>query len=269
MIPQHPKPIKHFIETGIGLIPTYPDGKTHGSWKDKNNFLYSLEQVGRFWSKDIRWFQLYPYQSDLVVLDIDVKNGKNGINDLYRLFEDTPAPTYLETVDMHPCHVKTPSGGYHLYFLYAGRKQFQSGLIRQDMPGLEVIHYNHVLTAPGSERENGRYTLYGSLEQAPRLPRILEKHLPEYGVKKQATNSYKPRDSAYDNHNITLDKIRETIDRQGDHAHSRNGWCYSFARFARRKNYSPVAVESYLCQHFVEPDFTAGEIAQTIKSAFK
>ena len=268
MIPMHPKPLRHFIETGIGLIPTYPGGKTHGSWKDKKNFLYSIEQVGRFWSKDIRWFQLYPYQSDLVVLDIDVKNGKNGINDLYRLFEDTPAPTYLESVDMHPCHVKTPSGGYHLYFLYAGRKQFQSGLMRQDMPGLEVIHYNHVLTAPGSERENGRYTLYGSLEQAPRLPLILEKRLSEYGEKKQSTNSRRPQ-YAYDNHDMPLEKIHETVTRQGEHEHSRNAKCYAIATFAKKKNYGPVDVENYISNHFVESDFPDNEIKQIVKSAFR
>lgn len=109
----------------------------------------------------------------MVVLDLDIKNGKNGLNSLNAI----AAKLGCEPIDArkHPCVVRTPSGGYHLYFRAPKGKVFQSNVVAE---GVDVFHANKMLTAPGSQKhvdgELRDYTLHGSIADAPVLLEWIE-----------------------------------------------------------------------------------------------
>jgi len=264
----HPKPIRHFVENGIKLIPRYPNGGTLGSWKDADNFTSDINKLKEHWNKGLRNYQLHPYVNGYIVFDIDIKNGKDGLQDLHELMDkkNLLMPSYIIDVNTHPAHTKTPSGGYHLYFKYSGDKMYRSTAIKD---GFEVIHYNHLATCPGSLKDEKPYLFYGDLKDAPELPRVLKSFLTEWSDEPIQKTQWTFNRKEYGD--ISLDKICEIIDSQGEYSIgiSRNQYCFAVAKFAQKKEYTETDVESYLCDNYKEQDFTEKEIKATVKSAYK
>lgn len=95
----------------------------------------------------------------LIVIDIDVKNGVDGLTDLKEIckqnninFEDAFPPTMI---------VKTPSGGFHYY--YKTTKKF-SQLVKGISPGVDIVLQT---VAPGSYKlseESKPYVLLTGLK---------------------------------------------------------------------------------------------------------
>jgi hypothetical protein len=287
---QMPSALEYIARTGIGIIPTYENTKhTLHSWKDETNFLYDCESVRSHWNKGFSWFQLHPQTMFLIVIDLDIKSGKDGLKAMHEVFrkylKGSFLPAFLMDVDKHPCHVRTPSGGYHLYFFHSRYdRKFKSEDISArliDKPGFELIHYNHLVTAPGSIREKGEYKLIGSFDNVPHLPAVIYSLLSEYGVykpnqkRKQLytanTLNYRGRNKLAGNKPLTLDDITQIIDKNGEYSPSisRNGYCYAVANFARKKGFDSINVQSYLASRFEAEDFQIGEIKDVIKSAFR
>lgn len=263
--PRIEKPLKHFLEYGIKLIPTYPDGRTLGTWKDPGNFTAAPDRIAAYWKEGFRRFQFHPIDNGLLCFDIDRKKGKDGLLELYRLFETSAMPSYLVDAESFPAVTVTPSGGLHLYFKYTGEK-YKSGEIAE---GLEAVHYNHLLTAPGSRKESGEYTFYGDLNQAPQLPPVLQNFLTEYREQKKLTPVWTYNQT--ERGPLSLEDIRGIIDRQGEYSPeaSRNRYTYEIAKFAQRKGYSAGAVETYIRGMLEAPDFNGEEISRTVESAYK
>jgi len=124
-------------------------------------------------TKPLRRFAYSPQKLGLVVLDLDIKSGKNGLTELNAIAERLGC----EPIDVatHPCVVRTPSGGYHLVFRAPVGKTFQSNVVA---PGIDVFHANKMLTAPGSQKcvdgELRDYVLFGKFSAAPELPSWIE-----------------------------------------------------------------------------------------------
>ena len=261
-------PLAHFLDHGVAVIPTLPSGATVGSWKDPANFTTDRDVVTRHWAAGIHRFQFLPEAAGFLCLDIDRKNGKNGLAELYRIFTDTglAPPTYLLAINTFPAQTATPSGGWHLYFRYRGHRRYTSSEIA---PGLEAIHCNHLLTAPGSEKDGKPYRFSGDLHHAPPLPPVLEHFLTPY------REAQKPKTVwafEHEKHGpLSLDDIAGIIARQGEYSpgSSRNRYVYEIAKFAHRKGYGPLDVEEYIRARFEAPDFDAREIAGAVRSAFK
>jgi hypothetical protein len=286
---QMPAALEYISRSGIGVIPTYENTKhTLHSWKDETNFLYDYESVRNYWDKGFSWFQLHPQTMFLIVIDLDIKDGKDGLKAMHEVFQrylkGSFLPAYLIDVDKHPCYVRTPSGGYHLYFYHSRYdKKFKSEDVSKRLinnPGFEIIHYKHLITAPGSVREKGEYRLIGNLDDAPHFPTVLYPLLTEYGVYKPKQNHrqlYTANTLGYRNNRLagnkplSLDDITRIIDRNGEYSPgtSRNGYCYAVANFARKKGFDSINVQSYLASKFEAEDFKIGEIKDVIKSAFK
>jgi len=270
-VSKNSKPLKHFIESGIKVIPTHANGKTHGSWKDPKLFTGDLGKIKEHWKTGFRKFQFMPCTHNLIVFDIDRKNGKDGIQEMFGLFNDkgVAMPGYLLDVNLHPAYTQTPSNGFHLYFRYSGSKRFKSGAIDVKTPGFECVHYNHLIAAPGSQKDNKPYIFYGDINKAPALPYVLESLLKPWGAEpeKKVTWAYKQKEYG----DMSLSKIQEVIDKQGQYSPgaSRNKYAYAIACFARKKGYSTIDVESFLCGCLAAPDFTEREIKYTVESAFK
>jgi hypothetical protein len=131
----------------------------------------------------IERFYFIPADAGLLCLDIDRKPGKpDGLQELYRLFPKDILPRELQDIDrFFPCHVSTPSGGYHLYFRYEGPPVKKTDLA----PEVEIKHGRPGLTAPGSRKENGFYILHGELENAPPLYGIIRERITELQKQKE------------------------------------------------------------------------------------
>jgi hypothetical protein len=89
-------------------------------------------------------------RSGIFVVDLDVKNGIDGVAKLGQLGE--VPPTYA---------VATPSGGFHLYFKHPGFPVRNSGPKSNPLaPGVDVRGDGGYVVAPGSPHKNGgRYAV--------------------------------------------------------------------------------------------------------------
>ena len=263
------KPLKHFLDCGIRVIPTYSDGKTRGSWKDPENFTSNLEDIRAYWNQGIRRFQFHPIDCGLLCFDIDRKHGKDGLLELYRVFNTAglAMPSYLIDVETFPAFTVTPSGGLHLYFRYAGESRYRSTEIS---PGLEAVHYNHLLTAPGSRKDTGEYVFYGDLREAPELPPVIGRFFTEYADPEKVSRPVWTYDRPTRG-TLSLNDIAAVIDRQGEYSPgaSRNRYTYEIAKFAKKQGYRPEDTEAYIRERFEAADFPLTEIRRTIDSAFR
>jgi hypothetical protein len=119
---------------------------------------------GALWpNQPIHLFRFIPKEAKLICLDIDKNHSDSadGENNLYRLLRAKgydPLPPLLRDLPSFPVRVDTPSGGIHLYFSYNGPDIKKAKLAE----GVEVFHIDP-LTAAGSRKGNGGYTLYGNL----------------------------------------------------------------------------------------------------------
>jgi len=95
------------------------------------------------------------YTQDMVVIDLDVKSGPNGVKEFQALcaqHKETP-PTLV---------VRTPSGGFHLYFSGADVPGSASTL----GPGIDVRSRGNLVVAPGSVFGDKVYELVQDLPPA-------------------------------------------------------------------------------------------------------
>lgn len=260
------RPLSHFLSCGVKLIPTFPDGRTRGSWKNASAFTTSIERIAQYWQEGFRCFQLHPADNGFLCLDIDRKNGKDGVHALYMLFTESGLvlPVYLRDIGSYPALTSTPSGGYHLYFRYQG-----NSIVSRDIAGgLECVHFNHLITVPGSQKESGVYRFYGDLNAAPELPPVIMRFLTERKVPQTKHPVWSYKHAAGD---LSLEEIAHIIDEQGVYSPgtSRNRYAYEVARFAKKKHHSADAVGMYIRERLEAPDFDAGEISRTIQSAYR
>jgi hypothetical protein len=87
---------------------------------------------------------------DLMVIDVDMKNGAHGDASLDYLVDS------LE-LDVRTFTVRTPTGGRHIYFRTNGVEVRNS--VRALRPGLDVRGWHGFVVGPGSETWQGRYEI--------------------------------------------------------------------------------------------------------------
>ncbi|OHD02167.1 MAG: hypothetical protein A2885_09465 [Sphingopyxis sp. RIFCSPHIGHO2_01_FULL_65_24] len=123
------------------------------------------------------WFDRYPdawlgivagERSGFMVLDIDTKNGKDGVASMAALgFPDLAALT--------PVRVRTPSGGWHLYFKHDPRLKNSASRIGV---GIDVKTTGGFVIAPGSRKGDGVYLIDGAELGTTPLPDFPEALIP-------------------------------------------------------------------------------------------
>jgi len=126
--------------------------------------------VARWWSRwpDARVGLLTGEPNGVTVLDLDIKNGKNGIAALAALgFTDLAA--------LSPVRVRTPSGGWHLFFRYEPRLKNSVSRIAD---GIDVKTQGGFVVAPGSFKDGARYVPDGAQLGAVDLPAFPEALIP-------------------------------------------------------------------------------------------
>ena len=272
MIKKCPKPLRHFLEYGIPVVGTYDTGATMASWKDRSIFSDSIEAISEWWKRGIRRFQFVPGDSRLVCLDIDRKNGKDGLEAMYNLFKERniPTPACLTTLAEFPAYTTTPNNGYHLYFYNVTWRQFHSEEIA---PGLEVVAENHLLTAPGSMKDGVTYEFFGDLAKAPVLPDAIMKLMrteEDFHNQKHRAVQWEHEQRCTQTKQRTLDEICETIDKQGQYSpgSSRNRYCFEVAKFASKQGFAAGEVVNYLYGRFGAPNFPEKEVIGAVESGY-
>jgi hypothetical protein len=117
-----------------------------------------------------QWFKGYPHANigiktgdpaNLVGIDLDVKNGKNGLESI-RIFGELP-PTRT---------VKTPSGGLHHYYRYEKPLVSRTNLL----PGVDIRATGACLIAPGSVIDGRTYAWVDESVPVANLP----EHIAEF-----------------------------------------------------------------------------------------
>jgi hypothetical protein len=152
--------IKRAVAAGIGIkefFITSPDN-------DPDAYTTDLRKIAAWWKEGKRQFKSF-VRGKFLVLDIDRKPGKpDGLKIFYQIFSKETLPAELQDLPQSfPCFVKTPSGGFHLYFKYSGPEFKLPNL----GPSVELKEFQ--ITPPGSRKENGEYILHGELSDAPPL----------------------------------------------------------------------------------------------------
>jgi hypothetical protein len=119
-----------------------------------------------------------PGLSGFIGLDIDIGHagGKDGLRGFYRVMETLAGkpterlPSFLRDLPHNfPCYTRTPRGGLHLLFKYAGI--CKTANLNSGENGVEVKHLNSCLSL--GEKAEGIYILCGDPADAPGLPPFL------------------------------------------------------------------------------------------------
>ena len=119
------------------------------------------------------WWDRYPdaniglatgKQTNLVVVDVDVKNGANGLESLKQL--------QLECGEFDTRVVRTPSGGLHYYFSYP--RGVDTIKNRTNMkPGIDIRADGGYVIAPGSSIDGNPYEFEDEHKEIAALPQEL------------------------------------------------------------------------------------------------
>lgn len=185
---EHKKPLRNFIENGFFLLPYCLEGgktaRDHNGrrvlYKEReereNSRIDSIDKLRPYYDRGIRKYGTYVKDNNHVLIDLDRnhKDGADGVKSFYDYChkENIYIPPWEEIT-----HVKTPSGGLHLYFRYTGKKVFKS---KAFLPGVDIKYKG--IGYIGSKK-NGSYRLYGDMGNTPILPvqlvERIEAHPPE------------------------------------------------------------------------------------------
>lgn len=143
---------------GIPVFPVTPDKHPLCKWRTEATTDRARIQSWWRWKPDAMPAFPTGEASGISVLDIDVKDGKDGLAVVRALGLD---PFAMSTVI-----VQTASGGYHAYFAHADGLRCSVG--QGNMAGVDVRGERGFVVAPGASNQKGRYCLTsGDLSDLP------------------------------------------------------------------------------------------------------
>jgi hypothetical protein len=149
-----------YIELGWAVFPVAPNAKrplTPNGFKDATKSVFAAK----------RWWEKYPdanigiasgMVSRLAVVDIDVKNGAKGRESIEKVKGMTPT-----------LMAKTPSGGWHLYYLLEKPLKSRNGLL----PGVDLKADGGYVVAPGSKIDDTPYEWFDAEAHLSALPNVV------------------------------------------------------------------------------------------------
>ena len=179
-----PPDLQVYPKNNIKLIGVYESGATIATGKNiPDAFTCDLKVIENLWlGKDerakevqIRRFYFRPEDAGLLCLDIDRKNGKDGVSELYKFLKNELAvqgpllPKILREIPQNfPFYVESPNG-FHLYFKYS----YNGNAIKNTLAeGVEIKTSS--LTTGGSIKDDKPYIIHGRFDDIPPLPPLLK-----------------------------------------------------------------------------------------------
>lgn len=257
--------ILHFMQHKIPIMPVGPERIPLPGWKWKTpedrkaRFTRDLNKINNYMNR-FSCFVFYPPDHNIIVLDIDIKHGIDGRDQLQQFIYDNniilPFPVYNP-----PVYVTTPSGGRHIYFSYSGPPIKNCHLTNE-----VEVKYNAVVPVPGSRTRSGEYRLNKTFDYLPLFPYAFRDII---GEKTQGPKYYK--NYSFEKKNYSLSDIWDyTTGKAGfPVGGNRNCFALRFASIALYHNHSESDIISHIRDNIPDHDFTTGEIYNTVKSATK
>jgi len=141
-----------YLKNGASVIPCKPREKTPTiNWKEYTERLPTEDEITKWFQGDENIAMICGKISGYTVIDLDNKSGKD-------LLEYAKKLGFPETAT-----VKTPSGGYHLYYKYnpkwkTGVRVFEDVDVRNDN--------SYVILPPSIHPNGGKYELYKNIGNA-------------------------------------------------------------------------------------------------------
>lgn len=160
-------------QRGLPVFPVRDWGDGDG-WKPVRGFQAKATadeaQVRAWWNRwpESRVGLLTGETAGVSVLDLDIKGGKDGVASLARL-------GFTDLASMSPVRVRTPSGGWHLYFRFDPRLKNSVGKIGD---GIDVKTAGGFVIAPGSLKDGMPYRQVGAVLGTVDLPRLPDALVP-------------------------------------------------------------------------------------------
>jgi len=271
--------LEYITGKGIALIGVYASGATitkgeawAAAFTSDMNIINALRAGTDSRTREkITRFYFIPRVAGLLCLDIDRKNGKDGIKEFYTWAEKQGKPRhllpgYLHNIpDSFPCYARTPSNGFHLYFKYNGDKP-QKRQLSQETPAVEIKFRAPGLTSPGSYKDSKPYILFGELENAPPLPAFIIKVIEP---PKRKAPAYVPHtDNKKQYGKPSWGKIKEWTQKDGSGS-GRNDMAFNLARHARNHGYTEAETITALKNEPSLEGLPEKEVMTAAASAYK
>ncbi|RWD79736.1 bifunctional DNA primase/polymerase [Mesorhizobium sp.] len=149
---------------GFRVFPVWRDSKI--PWKKGWQAAATTDraQISEWWGENPNWNIGVATGGGLVVVDVDVKNGKPGAASL-EMLEMMGLPTSLR--------VRTPTGGTHVYVVVGDRHSGREGNI-EGFPGLDTRGDGNLVLWPGSNIGRNKYELEIDTPPAPCPPWLFD-----------------------------------------------------------------------------------------------
>lgn len=146
---------------GIPVFPVTPDKQPICKWRTEATT--DRARIRSWWRWQPNAMPAFPTgeASGISVLDLDVKDGKDGLAVIRALG--------LDPFAMSSVIAQTAGGGYHVYF--AHKEGWRCSVGQGDMAGVDVRGERGFVVAPGASNQKGRYCLTSG--DLPDLPGIL------------------------------------------------------------------------------------------------
>ena len=165
-----------YAAAGIPVFPCKPDktpATPHG-FKDATTDENRIKEAWDAWDGSSEPLIVgIPTGAGFVVLDLDCKDGKDGVSQLSRICNikdwETSVPSVL-----------TPSGGLHFYFAAPAEKLKSTS--NKLAPGVDTRGQGGYVIAPPSKAPGGKYELLQCPDALPPIPPDLDEALRKAGI---------------------------------------------------------------------------------------
>jgi len=153
----------NLAEQGFAVFPLRPNGKLPAIKEWPKRATTDAEQVERWWSGRGKDRNIgIACLDNIVVIDIDVKDGQPGAASLKQMIADGLPNTYTQ---------RTPTGGLHLcYRAPGGHIKSVAGW----RPGVDIRGNGGFIVAAGSTVDGGEYTLANPAPIVPLTTRFVD-----------------------------------------------------------------------------------------------
>jgi putative DNA primase/helicase len=170
------KYIKYYIRRKLKVFPCKGNGKSPriSGWQESATL--DEKVIDRWWEKypNANIGLLTGKNNNLVVVDVDINNGKKGMESLKQLQNECGE---FDTLMVH-----SPSGGRHYYFKYPKNEDHVKGPTNF-RPGIDIRADGNLIIAPGSSIDGNPYRFEDGEKEISELPdRLLEMLMSKEGL---------------------------------------------------------------------------------------
>ena len=259
--------IEHALEhaaAGFRVFPIAPNERTpaHKGWQSEAT--RDPERIREWFTRNPRMNYGIYCVDGLLVLDVDVKNGKRG-------FETLAALEAANEALPETWQVRTPSGGAHFYFKVAQEPAWLTNSASKLGEGLDIrAGGKGYVIAPGSEVDGLRYEVLHDAPIAPCPDWLLALLAPKPKKKNTTLPSVAPSTAKADRYaSRALESAVAAVAMaaEGGRNEALNREAHGLFRLAGAGRLDPAKVEDAMRRSALAAGLEPGEVEATLQSA--